>query len=220
MYMDVQHPFRYCRQLLNKFLFLIAFYPKRYLDFCSSAAVARKTAWNTSLHHRAAVLIPAQWTAFCLHRQSFLTSWHWSTGLHLSKTPHTGGRSVSCLQCLLQGANMKFFGQFSVKNWSCFWVKLCFGYYVFIMWGTAGLSLAPVLAWQNSSVDLSKVWAASSHRFPSLCLGELHACQASLCCITPACSGWGGCGSGRGEKEHDFSRVFCLLLCYICYLDS
>lgn len=60
----------------------------------------------------------------------------------------------------------------------------------------------------------------SPSHFTSLHLGEVHASQASLCCIVSACSGWGGCGSGKVEKEHGFSRVFCLLFCYICYLDS
>lgn len=129
---------------------------------------------------------------------------------------------MGCLQWLLQGATHENFWAIQRENLELLLsVKLCFDYCVFIMRGTAGLSLAPVLAWQNNSVDLSKVYCpVSSHHFPSLHLGELHACQASLCCITPACSGWGGCGSGRGEKEHGFSRVFCLLLCYICYLDS
>lgn len=159
---------------------------------------------------------------FCLHRQGVLTSWHWNTGLHLSKTLRAGGTAVGCLQWLLQGATHENFWAIQRENLELLLsVKLCFDYCVFIMRGTAGLSLAPVLAWQNNSVDLSKVYCpVSSHHFPSLHLGELHACQASLCCITPACSGWGGCGSGRGEKEHGFSRVFCLLLCYICYLDS
>lgn len=93
---------------------------------------------------------------------------------------------MGCLQWFLQGATYENFWSIQCENLELLLsVKLCFGYCAFIMQGTAGLSLAPVLAWQNNSVDLSKMYCpVSSCHFPSLHLGELHAarpaCAASL----------------------------------------
>lgn len=71
---------------------------------------------------------------FAFTGKSVLTSWHWSTGLSLCKTPRTGGRSVGCLQWLLQGATYENFWAIQCENLELLLsVKLRFGYCVFIM---------------------------------------------------------------------------------------
>lgn len=63
-------PFRYYRQLLNKSLFLIAYHPKKYLDFCSSRSQVQLWPEN---QHETQVFITEQCAHTCI-MNSFLPS--------------------------------------------------------------------------------------------------------------------------------------------------